>query len=212
MIWPSSPGVCGGVTTQGSWNQHISSYWGTGDRIPIIYRRRAVVENMSRLRTGAGVGSNIIQGIKQMGYHLRILRDSTRPSISDEEFVAAVKRIRELELECDGVTARFVAKGQLQSTLQLEDGEVWTNNAERATLDLMLKLAKILDSRVRGDAGESYRSGSETYVHPDDEGDVSIQEELISTAKQKRLLINVIKVFLLIIVGGLFFYRHIWND
>lgn len=57
--------------------------------------------------------------------------------------------------------------------LQLDDhdGVLWTKNPEDDELEVMLGVATALGGRVRGDENETYRTVSDTYVHPDDQAD-----------------------------------------
>jgi hypothetical protein len=52
--------------------------------------------------------------------------------------------------------------------LWLSNDELWTKNPTEATLSVMLQFATHLGARVRGDELETYRTPTETYLHPDD--------------------------------------------
>lgn len=142
-----------------------------------------------------------------MGYHLRILRGTAEPDITQQEFAAAVRAIPSLVLDDDGCSARFIRDGSLRSTIFLSDGEAWTNTAEENVLEVMLLLAKPLKARVRGDNNESYQSVSETYVHPDDVEEVAAEKAEYQRWKRRNLVWNILRFSLLAIVLALMFVR-----
>jgi hypothetical protein len=132
-----------------------------------------------------------------MGYHLRILRNAAESAISQEEFNAAVRATSSLILDDDGCSARCIRDGILRSTIFLSNGEAWTNTAEEDVLEVMLLLAKSLKARVRGDYNESYRSVSETYVHPDDADEVAKEQSNYQRWKRRNLVWNIVRFSLL---------------
>ena len=146
-----------------------------------------------------------------MGYHLRILRGTTEPDINQDEFAAAVRAIPSLVLDDDGSSARFVQEGTLRSTIFLSDGEAWTNTAEDDVLEVMLLLAKPLKARVRGDNNESYRSVSETYIHPDDIEEVAAEKADYQRWKRRNLVWNIARFSLLAIVLALMVAKAVRN-
>jgi hypothetical protein len=135
-----------------------------------------------------------------MGYHLRVLRGTAEPEISQQEFAAAVRATPSLVLDDDECSARFIRDGDLRSTIFLSDGEAWTNTAEEDVLEVMLLLAKSLKARVRGDNNESYRSVSETYIHPDDIEEVAEEKADYQRWKRRNLVWNTVRFSLLGIV------------
>lgn len=146
-----------------------------------------------------------------MGYHLRLLRGIDEPDISQQEFAAAVRAIPSLVLDDDECSARFVRDGSLRSTIFLSDGEAWTNNAEEDVLEVMLLLAKPLKARVRGDNNESYRSVSETYIHPDDVEEVATEKADYQRWKRRNLVWNILRFSLLAIVVALMVVKALRN-
>jgi hypothetical protein len=52
--------------------------------------------------------------------------------------------------------------------LWFSGGEIWTKNPTEATIEQMLLIAEHLKARVRGDEFETYRTPTDTYLHPDD--------------------------------------------
>ena len=146
-----------------------------------------------------------------MGYHLRLLRGIDEPDISQQEFAAAVRAIPSLVLDDDEYSARFVRDGSLRSTIFLSDGEAWTNTAEEDVLEVMLLLAKPLKARVRGDNNESYRSVSETYIHPDDVEEVAAEKADYQQWKRRNLVWNILRFSLLAIVVVLMVVKALRN-
>lgn len=135
-----------------------------------------------------------------MGYHLTILRSAKEPAISQEEFAAAVRATPALVLDDDERSARFIPDGSLRSTIGFSDGEIWTNTAEEDVLEVMLLLARPLNARVRGDGNESYRSSSETYIHPDDAAEVAEEKASYQRWKRRNLVWNIARFSLLFVV------------
>jgi len=108
-----------------------------------------------------------------MGYHVTTLRTRQgRPSpIAREEVEATVGARPALQASPgEGRTLEVTVKalGEESPLLVWQDGELWAKNPEAETLRLMLDLAGSLGARVRGDELETYRTPTETYVHPDD--------------------------------------------
>jgi hypothetical protein len=128
-----------------------------------------------------------------MGYHLRILRSAGEPAITPQEFAAAVRATPSLVLDDDGFSARFIQNKETRATIFFHDGEVWTNMAEEDVLQGMIFLAHSLNARVRGDYGESYRSLTETYVHPDDAADVAARASRYQHWQRRNLIWNVLR-------------------
>ena len=75
-----------------------------------------------------------------------------------------------------------------------KNGEIWTKNPDRETLQVMLDLAERLKARVRGDELETYRTPEEIYKHPDDrvliEASRKNVKQLIRKPKYKMWLLN----------------------
>lgn len=67
--------------------------------------------------------------------------------------------------------------------LWLNDGKLWTTNPSEDTLTAMIAFAGHLGARVRGDELETYRTATETYLHPDD-----TEAKAHSSAKTRALI------------------------
>ena len=108
-----------------------------------------------------------------MSYHVTILRTTggRRSSIEREEVIQAVEAQRRLKIyKSDGRSLEFSALNSNQGgpLLIWENGEIWTKNTDKETLQLMIDLADLLKARVRGDEFETYETPERTYIHPDD--------------------------------------------
>jgi hypothetical protein len=134
-----------------------------------------------------------------MGYHLTILRTEAGElvPISTEQFGAAVLHVPALHLDDDALSARLVEGGSLKAVLTLDEGTVWTNVADAQTIAVMLQLAHRLDARVRGDEWETYRSPTETYVHPDDSAFVERERAQRTTRARKRFIWKAVRAVVL---------------
>jgi hypothetical protein len=106
-----------------------------------------------------------------MGYHVSILRTKNgQPSpISEIDVIAALKNSPQWIYEKSSSSATLSQPDKDDVCLWLQDGELWTKNPDERGIDAMITLANLLDARVRGDELETYRTSTETYVHPDDQ-------------------------------------------
>ena len=119
--------------------------------------------------------------------------------------MAAARNLPELRVNVDEGTAEYFADGIRRATLVWNDGEIWTKVPEADVIAVMLRLAEPLKARVRGDEFETYRSPTETYIHPDDKEAAENAEALrqASLTKHKRfeLAWNIVRVALLAIIA-----------
>lgn len=136
-----------------------------------------------------------------MGYHVSILR-----TIGDERVAIGRDEITSVVSQRNDVVYRENAAGHLEIAmigdesarplLVLQDGEIWTKNPDRKTLQLMIDLATALKARVRGDELETYRTPDETYSHPDDRKTVDDSaaqtERLLRVTRRKQWTLNVL--------------------
>lgn len=122
-----------------------------------------------------------------MGYHVRIVRGdfpSKGRDISSDgnSFIeAALGRLGfSIEAGASGSGKQlYRRRGENEVCLFLDDGEVWAKNPDETDIEAMIEIAEELGggARVRGDEGETYRSATETYIHPDDLGEAVSDEE-----------------------------------
>jgi hypothetical protein len=104
-----------------------------------------------------------------MGCHVTILRTRGKVAlpIGEDEIERAASALSGWRY--DRAERTLHADGGLR--LWFTDGELWTKNPDDVALERMIALAEVLDARVRGDEGETYRSPDDAYAHPDDEDD-----------------------------------------
>ena len=128
-----------------------------------------------------------------MGYHVTILRtkEGNPDPISMGELSDVISKYPALDIIENSITkdeSNFLSFDE-------ENGELWCKNPEKEELIEMLKLAKELNARVRGDEFETYKDVNETYIHPDDKKLVNKNREkvseLVKQTKRKQILINV---------------------
>lgn len=78
--------------------------------------------------------------------------------------------------------------------LYFEDGEIWTKTPTEEVLAVMIALAGKLNARVRGEEFESYRTPSDTYVHPDDslasKARLEESRKIIKNTRKRQIIIN----------------------
>lgn len=109
-----------------------------------------------------------------MGYHIAILRTGVKEQkIHPEEIVSVVEGKFGFVIDRDaaGSIKQGYQKVSGEEVLLFYDGtELWTKNPSNIALKIMIEIAGALgnEARVRGDEGETYRSVSKTYIHPDD--------------------------------------------
>lgn len=148
-----------------------------------------------------------------MGYHVTILRTdgSKRVPIQKEEFLTAVRKYPEIRVNAAAGTAQLYAGADLRATLTWNDGEIVTKVPEADVIDMMLRIATDLNARVRGDSFETYRSATDTYIHPDDSSNVQTAEAartaLVSKHKRRRFFWNIVRMVLLAVVVVLLLWR-----
>lgn len=128
-----------------------------------------------------------------MGYHVSIVRtngDKGNP-ITEQEVIDFASKSPGFRIEHPptprGLCTVLVYSNGSRDVCGLqfdeEDGVLWTKNPENDELETMLSIATALGGRVRGDGNETYRTVSDTYIHPDDQADREIAK-----AEDARLL------------------------
>jgi hypothetical protein len=128
-----------------------------------------------------------------MSYHVTILRTSGKQTvpITKEEAVGLPKAFPDWKYDSDQ-DALVSATGN--EALWFSDGELWTKNPSNDTVTSMLALAEHLGARVRGDELETYRTATETYLHPDDaEAKVESDADLEAWSRREKLKLWVIR-------------------
>ena len=104
-----------------------------------------------------------------MSYHVAILRTEGGRAIpiTKEEVLKLAAAFPAWRYDEDQ-DALVSLEGAEAPALWFSDGELWTKNPSRETLEAMLQFAKYIRGRVRGDELETYRTPTESYLHPDD--------------------------------------------
>lgn len=148
-----------------------------------------------------------------MGYHVTILRTRKgKPHpITKSELDLLIasfpgSRLHSDERNKDVLNLTIARGGKDVSWLTFMDGELWTKNPGDNEIEVMLDIATKLGdgTRVRGDEFETFRTPTETYVHPDDKSAIQQAEEsgrqLKKTIRRKQWILNLV---LMLIFGGL---------
>ena len=143
-----------------------------------------------------------------MGYHITILRsDGARQiPIAEPEMLELLRSRPDLSFrEAEAGHIEFGPADRPAAPLLVwQNGEIWTDGPDEATLSLMLELAERLGARVRGDELETYRTPTETYLHPDDArksgDDAALVKEMLHKRRirQWRLNMAIFVVFALL--------------
>jgi hypothetical protein len=143
-----------------------------------------------------------------MSYHVTILRTNGERiiPITKEEVVGLAKAFPEWKYDVDQDALVPVDESDEAPALWFSDGELWTKNPSNDTVTSMLRLAAHLGARVRGDELETYRTATESFLHPDDaEAKAESNAEgraLIRRTRLKQWTFNAILLgsFILVIV------------
>ena len=131
-----------------------------------------------------------------MGYHVTILRTKGKRTvpISMEEVLALPAVFPQWKYDADQEGLVSLDEREDAPALWFSDGELWTSNPSDETLTAMIAIADHLGARVRGDEMETYRTATESYLHPDDvdakaESDAETRA-LLRRTRMKTLILN----------------------
>lgn len=150
-----------------------------------------------------------------MGYHVSLVNtescaDSEKIIKNKAKFKAFLTRHFNLVEECnsDGELEYYYDQTDPEFTLFYTEGiegEYYINTTNDQHIERLIAIAAKLNdgTRVRGDEGESYRSLTESYIHPDDEH--LVNAPLLDELKPKNTL-NYIIYAVLIVLGMIKFY------
>jgi len=110
-----------------------------------------------------------------MGYHITILRTEQGKNIPIR--IDEIKKLKDSFPGSD-IEPPSLKGGQLDLVISrdsshsyrfiLQHGRLWTKNPEDDEIEIMLEIAKQLNARVLGDELETFRTVTDTYLHPDD--------------------------------------------
>jgi hypothetical protein len=151
-----------------------------------------------------------------MGYHVSIIRTKNgRPlPISEMDVITALGNDPRWSYEKQSSSAILSDPDNGDICLWLQDGELWTKNPDERGINAMIALANLLEARVRGDELETYRTSTETYLHPDDQTDAKqaqqINERYAKRARKRNLLFRsyqVITLLTLLVFAAMHFLR-----
>jgi hypothetical protein len=143
-----------------------------------------------------------------VGYHVEILRtrEGQQDPLREEEIrsLAAVMpdaQIAPPSLQ-GGVLELVIGSSEPPPVrLLLQDGRLWTKNPEVYEIEMMIDVARRLGARVRGDELETYRTPTDTFVHPDDRAEVdrstSESRRLAVLRRKRRMLFRLIPLTVL---------------
>lgn len=95
----------------------------------------------------------------------------------------------------DTLQSALVKESKDIPVLWFKDGELWTRNPDDATVADMIWISDHIGARVRGDELETYRSATETYIHPEDIAKKAKADEmgraLVQSFTRNSFLLNV---------------------
>lgn len=100
-----------------------------------------------------------------MGYHVTIVRALP---ITREEVIGIARELGEWNYDPEQDALVSLHDSPEAAALWFSDGEIWTKNPNEENITKMISIAEKLKARVRGDEMETYRSATETYIHPED--------------------------------------------
>jgi len=116
-----------------------------------------------------------------MGYHLNLVSNDTQ---RDDGFV--IGEIREQLAQSDVFGVERDRDGYMIVSKDSDNdfaaffsnGYVFITQTTEKDIKLFLELGEILNARVRGDEGETYKTPTKTYIHKNDKHEEEIDEEL----------------------------------
>jgi hypothetical protein len=152
-----------------------------------------------------------------MGYHLTILRTSQGiiDPISSEEVRGLADRLDGAQIEpCslkDGeLNLVILRNGRLAYRFVLQSGKLWAKNPEDDEIQVLIDIASQLGARVRGDEFETFRTPTDTYVHPDDKPLIQKAEEAATqikkTARHRQWILNLVLILFFAVLAGVAMY------
>ena len=156
-----------------------------------------------------------------MGYYLTILKTDGRQQvpITIDEVESAVANLHGWKLDRDNCTVDYsrVGTDSFYMNYSPDPGELWQKASEHlcsnASMTQLLALANALSARLRGDEMETYRTSSQTYIHPDDLQDIRQQEilskNLLQSHNKRKLIWDVFRLVVLMLCVILFIYTKI---
>lgn len=100
-----------------------------------------------------------------MGYHVTIIRGVP---IERDEVIGVANDSGEWKYDSEQEALVPLHDNTEEVALWFDDGEIWTKNPSDETITRMIAIAEKLKGRVRGDEMETYRSATDTYIHPED--------------------------------------------
>jgi hypothetical protein len=137
-----------------------------------------------------------------MGYHVELAASPARP-ITWAELSRAARDVG-WQVSEDDQDIVLTREGRLLTRLNFSDGEAWVKTPNDEVLEALIDLAARMGLRLRGEEGESYRSLTETYIHPDDRQAHAVANApspFLKQRQRRRLVWNIVRVVMLIVVA-----------
>lgn len=135
-----------------------------------------------------------------MGYHISLVSNTTN---RDDKFEYKDTKLKiensdKFEIvEDDGKSFTIIEKNNKSEFAAFyNNGYIWISTTLDEEIAIFIELANILNSRARGDEGETYRTANEVYYHPDDLGGIISPEMKKNAVSVKRynVIVKVIQV------------------
>jgi hypothetical protein len=102
-----------------------------------------------------------------MAYRVELVASPPRP-ITWDELARATGSLPGWKAHDREQELRLTEQSRLLTRITLHQGEASAKLPDERALAALIRLATQVGLRIRGDDGESYRSATETFVHPDD--------------------------------------------
>ena len=108
-----------------------------------------------------------------MSYHLSFIRskDGQVEKLDRDEIRKLISKSAayvDTVDDGDGLVYKLKTPTGLTYCLYFTNGHLWAERFDPEQIGELIKVAKELNCRLRGDEGETYLSAKETYIHPDD--------------------------------------------
>lgn len=149
-----------------------------------------------------------------MGYHVTILRTQkgkpdpiTKSEVESLMGIYPGSQLHPDERNREVINVEIVRDGKDVVWLAFQNGELWTKNPGDNEIQAMIDIANHLGARVRGDDFGTFKTLTESYIHPDDQDEYeqahADSRRAIARVKRNRMISWIIKLtaFAVLVIG-----------
>lgn len=125
-----------------------------------------------------------------MGYHVSLIRENNGKiePIGREEIIGIISSCPDFSYEDreNYLNLKKISAYGGAVYFIYQDGELYVKNPTEIQLEEFILLAQKLGGRIRGENFETYRTGSETYIHENDVQEAADHVRQINSSKSNR--------------------------